>query len=48
MARQIAIPGFRVDKGGRVVKNARRLPLATRIVQKAFKQIRVQRRGQAR
>jgi hypothetical protein len=45
MSRAIAIPGFRIDKSGRVVRDERRLSVSERLRQRGSKRIRVARRG---
>jgi hypothetical protein len=45
MARVIRLPGFRIDKHGRIVKDERRLSVSQRLQQRASKRVRVVRRG---
>lgn len=35
----IAIPGFRIDKNGKLVKNEKRLDVATRLKQRSSKRV---------
>jgi len=43
----IAIPGYRLDKTGRVIRDVRRLDVSARLRQKASTHVRVARRGEA-
>jgi hypothetical protein len=43
---RIRIPGFRLDKHGRPVRDERRLDVSTRLKRKASKKVRVARRTQ--
>ena len=43
-----ALKGWRIDKAGRVVKDARRLDVSARLRQHNSKKVRVARRGAAR
>jgi hypothetical protein len=38
--RRIAIPGFRIDKAGKLIPDQRRLPVSTRLRQKTSKRVR--------
>ena len=48
MTRAVAIPGFRIDKHGRVVRDLKRLDVSARARQKGSKRVRPARRGQLR
>lgn len=43
--RQVKVKGFRFTKDGRLVKDAKRLDVSTRLKQKNSKRVRVARRG---
>ncbi len=45
MTRTIKLPGYRLDKHGRLIKDARRLDVSARLRQRASKKVRVKRKG---
>jgi hypothetical protein len=42
----VALPGYRIDKSGKLVKCEKRLDLITKLRQKGSKKVRVARKGQ--